>query len=93
LSVAVALRLYVDHVGIFRGRFGDHAARHRSFKLYAQIRGGSNSRSQCARISGSRELFTLAVQAVALGIAWGSSTLFGVCWLIRRSLRAHPSRS
>jgi CPA2 family monovalent cation:H+ antiporter-2 len=26
----------------------------------------------------SRELFTLAVLAVALGIAWGSSTLFGV---------------
>jgi hypothetical protein len=30
------------------------------------------------RISGSRKLFTLAVLAVALGIAWGSSTLFGV---------------
>jgi CPA2 family monovalent cation:H+ antiporter-2 len=28
--------------------------------------------------TGSRELFTLAVLAVALGIAWGSSTLFGV---------------
>jgi len=42
---------------------------------------------QVAR-TGSRELFTLCVIAVAVGIAYSSAQLFGVSFALARSSRA-----
>ena len=47
----------------------------------------------CVAHTGSRELFRLAVLAIALGVAFGAAELFGVSLRARRLLRRHdPGR-